>query len=82
MTFIFLSITNFTPDLNPIEHVWHQLKARLDKYKTKPKNVTESEERIDAEWNKFTKEDCLKYIDSMPDRIKVVTKSKGGPTRY
>ena len=71
-----------SPDLNPIEHVWHQLKRRLNKYPTRATTVFELEERIEAEWYKFTKKDCLKYIDSMPRRIKAVIRSKGGPTRF
>lgn len=71
-----------SPDLNPIENVWHQLKRRLNKYPTKATNTLELENRIQQEWYKLTKEDCLKYIDSMPSRIRAVIRSKGGPTRY
>ncbi|KAG2193206.1 hypothetical protein INT46_007610 [Mucor plumbeus] len=71
-----------SPDLNPIEHVWNQLKRRLNAYPARATTIAELEARIHQEWYKFTKEDCLKYIDSMPDRIKAVIRSKGGPTRY
>ncbi|KAG2199790.1 hypothetical protein INT46_003552 [Mucor plumbeus] len=70
------------PDLNPIEHVWNQLKRRLNAYPARATAIAELEARIHQEWYKFTKEDCLKYIDSMPNRIKAVIRSKGGPTRY
>jgi len=71
-----------SPDLNPIEHVWNQLKRRLNAYPARATTIAELEARIHQEWYKFTKEDCLKYIDSMPNRIKAVIRSKGGPTRY
>jgi transposase len=71
-----------SPDLNPIEHMWHQLKNRLGQYPSKPHTVEELEKRINIEWYKFTKEDCLKYIDSMPGRIEAVIKSKGQQTNY
>lgn len=71
-----------SPDLNPIEHVWHLLKLRLNKYPTRPTTKEELEQRINTEWYKITKEECRKYIDSMPARIEAVIKSKGGPTRY
>ena len=71
-----------SPDLNPIEHVWAELKRRLDGYGTRATSKEELADRISTEWNKFTKEDCLKYIDSMPNRIEAVIKSKGGPTPY
>jgi hypothetical protein len=59
-----------------------QLKRRLNAYPTRPTTKEELEQRIATEWYKFTEEDCLKYIDSMPVRIKVVIKSKGNPTKY
>jgi hypothetical protein len=52
--------------------MWHQLKNRLGQYPSKPHTVEELEKRINIEWYKFTKEDCLKYIDSMPGRIEAV----------
>jgi len=71
-----------SPDLNPIEHVWHHLKLKLSMYPTRAKGVHELWERVDKEWNTITKEECQSYIDSMPARIRAVIKAKGGPTRY
>ena len=71
-----------SPNLNPIEHVWHQLILRLNKYPTRATTISELEERIERGWYKFTKEGCLKYIDSLPRRINAVIRSRGGPTRY
>ena len=71
-----------SPDLNPIEHVWHTLKRRLEAYDTHPTTKEDLANRISDEWNKITKKDCLKYIDSMPKRIEAVIQSKGGPTFY
>ncbi|KAG2189583.1 hypothetical protein INT46_009450 [Mucor plumbeus] len=83
--FIFETIRDWpaqSPDLNPIEHVWYQLKRRLNTYPTRPTTKEELEARITSEWYKFTKNDCLKYIDSMPACIKAVIRSGGGPTRF
>ena len=71
--FIFEAIRDWaaqSPNLNPIEHVWYQLKRRLNTYPTSPTTKEELEARITSEWYKFTKNDCLKYIDSMPACIK------------
>ena len=38
-----------SPDLNPIEHVWYQLKLRLNKYPTRATIISELEERIERE---------------------------------
>ena len=69
-------------DLNSIEHVWCQLKLRLNIYSTRPTIKEELESRVTSEWYKFTKNDCLKYKDSMPARIKAVIRYGGGPTRF
>ncbi|KAG2191146.1 hypothetical protein INT46_010970 [Mucor plumbeus] len=71
-----------SPDLNPIEYVWNQLKRRLNAYPARATTIAKLEVRIHQERYKFTKENCLKYIDSMPNRIKAVIRCKCGPTRY
>ena len=40
-----------SPDLNPIEHLWQHLKAKLQQYDTPPKGVHELWERVAKEWN-------------------------------
>ena len=71
-----------SPDLNPIEHLWHHLKLRLSKYDRKPKNLDELWERVDVEWNKFTKDDMQKYYKALPKRIQEVIEAKGGYTKH
>ena len=71
-----------SPDLNPIEHLWAMLKQRLNQYDHPPKGMLELWERIEAEWNKIDKEECCRLIESMPDRINAVIKSKGWWTDY
>ncbi|KAG2210649.1 hypothetical protein INT46_011549 [Mucor plumbeus] len=48
-----------SPDLHPIEHVWYQLKRRLDNYMTKPRTKEELANRISVEWDKITQKECL-----------------------
>jgi hydroxymethylpyrimidine pyrophosphatase-like HAD family hydrolase len=43
-----------SPDLNPIEHVWHQLKLRLNKYPTRATTISELEESDVNYWQSFT----------------------------
>lgn len=71
-----------SPDLNPIEHMWHCLKLRLSTYERKATSVDELWERVDREWNAITPELCKRYINSMPARIKAVIDAKGGYTNY
>ncbi|KAG1139849.1 hypothetical protein G6F37_013084 [Rhizopus arrhizus] len=51
-----------SPDLNPIEHLWHHLKLRLSLYEGRAKGVHDLWSRIEKEWNSFTKEQCQAYI--------------------
>src|SRR6478735_8249471 len=71
-----------SPDLNPIEHLWHHLKLKLSLYDKKAKGVHELWERIEKEWNSFDKKACRMYIDTMPARIKAVIDANGGSTKY
>ncbi|KAG0861567.1 hypothetical protein G6F16_013176 [Rhizopus arrhizus] len=71
-----------SPDLNPIEHLWHHLKLKLSLYDKKAKGVHELWERVEKEWNSFDKEACRRYIDTMPARIKAVIDANGGSTKY
>ena len=53
-----------SPDLSPIEHLWQDLKKRLNSYKRPPRGIWELWERIEAEWGKIEVEECqkLKFI--------------------
>jgi transposase len=71
-----------SPDLNPIEHLWHHIKKELTKYPTQQKGVWEVWERVAEVWNKIEPEVCQNLIESMPRRIQAVIKAKGGNTKY
>lgn len=71
-----------SPDLNPIEHLWVELKRKLSAYEKMPTSILELWERVESEWNKIRKEVCVKLIESMPDRVAMVLKEKGGYTNY
>src|SRR5882762_194679 len=71
-----------SPHINPIEHLWVDLKKTLNKYPNPAKGVHELWERAVEEWNKIPPETCQKLIESMPRRIQAVIKAKGGHTKY
>jgi hypothetical protein len=71
-----------SPDLSPIENLWAILKRKLNQYDHPPNGVIELWERIEEKWNEISKEDCLRLVESMPNRIKAVLKSKGRWTDY
>ena len=49
-----------SPDLNPIEHLWSELKRRRSKRSVHPKNLRELEEVLQEEWRKITSETYIK----------------------
>jgi hypothetical protein len=71
-----------SPDLNPIEHLWHHLKKKLGEYEEPAHSVTELWDRVQVEWERIPKEKCQKLIESMPRRLAAVVRAKGGYTKY
>lgn len=71
-----------SPDLNPIENLWHILKNRLAKMDctTKEKMITSA---IQV-WfhDEEVKNMCAKLVESMPRRVGEVISAKGGHTSY
>ena len=71
-----------SPDLNPIEHLWHHLKMKLNEYENPPHSLHEVWERVEREWNAIDKYVCQGLIESMPRHVAAVLKAKGGCTKY
>jgi transposase len=69
-----------SPDLNPIEHLWAELKKRVRNRQKPPTTLNELWEAVEEEWNDIPRDFCLKLIDTMPARIRDVLKAKGGNT--
>ena len=65
-----------SPDLNPIEHLWHHLKKWLNAYEVPAAGMLELWEQMQVEWNKIPMGVCRNLIESMPRRIEAVIKAK------
>ena len=72
-----------SPDLNPIEDLWHELKFFLES-KVKPRNKQELVDGIKKFWTKkVTLEKCAKYIDHVLHKaIPAVVEAQGAATKY
>jgi transposase len=71
---------SFSPDLNPIEHIWDEVERRM---KTeKPKNETELKQALLRVWHNIGHDITKKLVDSVPNRLNEVIKMNGYPTRY
>lgn len=70
-----------SPDLNPIEHCWTNLKRKVAE--RNPSSLDELKEVIKSVWaTEITPEYCKSLCFSMPGRIKAVLKNKGKHVKY
>ena len=69
-----------SPDLNPIENVWHQMKHYL-RTRVRPKNKEELLSGMKEFWAKaMTPEQCQRYINHVQRVLPKVVAAKGGAT--
>jgi hypothetical protein len=71
-----------SPDLNPMEHIWAELKKRIGNRKILHKDIQELWDAVQEEWENIEANVCINLIESMPQRIAQVIEAKGGHTRY
>ena len=71
-----------SPDLNPIEHLWREVKNMVRKAKDKPRNLVELDNLVLQAWRDVPPEMCHRLVDSLPWRIATCIAAEGGPTRY
>lgn len=69
-----------SPDMNPIENLWDEIKRRLKDTNTSNKN--ELKKKIKETWEKIPASCTKKLVDSMPHRLQAVIDAKGGHTKY
>lgn len=69
-----------SPDLNPIENLWADLKRRVES--RTPRTIPELREIVISEWANTTQLTCSDLVDSMPDRMRAVVAADGYKTRY
>ncbi len=69
-----------SPDLNPIEHLWRDLKMSV--HQRLPSNLTELERICKEEWQRIPKSRCEKLVASFPKRLMAVLNQKGASTKY
>lgn len=77
-----LSWPSQSPDLNPIEHAWRQLKLAIYARTDKASNLDEVFEIAKEEWEKLPMANLEKLVNSMPKRIQEVIAAKGGHIGY
>ena len=71
-----------SPDLSPIENVWHILNLAIDERMSKIHSYERLEEVVREEWEKIDKKVVINCIGSMPKRCAEVIKAHGGSINY
>ncbi|KAG2465757.1 TCB1 transposase, partial [Polypterus senegalus] len=69
-----------SPDLNPIEHLWRDLKMAV--HRRFPSNLTELERCCKEAWVKPAKDRCAKLVASYSKRLEAIIAGKGASTKY
>ena len=71
---------SMSPDLNPIENLWRELKVRVRS--RNPKNLRELEEFTIEEWYKIPQSVCRRLIQNYENRLIAVIDKKGYAIGY
>jgi transposase len=77
-----LSWPPYSPDLNPIEHLWDELERAIHKRAEYPTNIEQLKTALHEEWNRPPDELRHTLVDLMPNRVAAVHAAKGYPTAY
>ena len=75
-----LDFPPYSPDLNPIENLWANVKSRVKNHR--PTDVDSLQDAVHEEWNKTDIEWIHHTVDSMPDRCEQVIAARGLYIRY
>ena len=70
-----------SPDCNPIENLWHELKEHLRR-EVKPRSKEELIQGIVSFWETVDVEKCCKYINHLAKVLPKVVECEGGPSGH
>ena len=70
-----------SPDMNPIENVWHEVKEFL-RCEIKPTTKEELVQGIKEFWSTVTLHKCCRYINHLQKVLPRVIEKQGGATGY
>lgn len=71
-----------SPDMSPIEHVWAELKTRIENRPNPPQTLQQLQVAAMQEWQNFPQARIASKIRSMHRRCASLVAANGGHTRY
>lgn len=71
-----------SPDLNPIEHIWDNLKRRVRARSPAPNTIEELKTAVEEEWYNIPQSDIQDIMDGLRNRMLEVIRARGGNTSY
>lgn len=71
-----------SPDMNPIEHLWDELKRRVRGRSPAPASIEDLKTALIEEWQEIPQDIIRKLIRSMKNRLQAVIRARGGNTKY
>jgi DDE superfamily endonuclease/Transposase len=71
-----------SPDLNPIEPLWHKLKRHVRARPHPPTSVQELITAVHEAWGKIEAKDVDKYVGHMDNIVDAVLTANGGHTKF
>ena len=75
-----LDFPPYSPDLNPIEHLWADLARRVEQFQCE--TMEELQDIVAEEWKRTDKKLLRLLARSMPERCQAVIDAKGDHTRF
>lgn len=79
---VMLDWPSMSPDINPIENLWNQLKDKLHEAYERASTLDELFDLVKASWGAIDVQRLQTLIDRMPNRCAAVIKAKGWATKY
>ncbi|MEW8548408.1 MAG: transposase [Candidatus Thiodiazotropha sp.] len=71
-----------SPDMNPIEHVWDQIKRKLDQRNPACRNLNELRAAVLQEWNLYPQNKLQRLVQGMRRRVNELLQQRGSYTKY
>lgn len=71
-----------SPDMSPIEHIWGELKSRIEQRPNPPQTLQQLRVAVIQEWQNIPQASIARKIRSMYRRCTALVNANGGHTKY